>query len=59
MELELGPDSIPLLSPEVTIELGPDGVVASADEHDYVFEGDDVRALAAVKRTTAGSRPIC
>jgi len=58
MALELGPDSIPLLSPEVTVELGPESVVASADEHEYVFEGDEVRVLAAVKHRLDGSASI-
>lgn len=58
MELELGPDSIPLLSPEVTVELGKDSVVAGADDHEYVFEGDDVRVLAAVKHRLDGSASI-
>lgn len=58
MDLELGPDSIPLLSPEVTVDVGQEAVVASADEQEYVFVGDGARALAAVKHRLDGSASI-
>lgn len=58
MERDLGLESIPLLSPEVMIELGEHSVVASADEQEYVFEGEQVRVLSAVKHRLDGSASI-
>jgi pyrroloquinoline quinone (PQQ) biosynthesis protein C len=57
-DMELGPDSVPLLSPEVTIELDKGAVVASTDDQEYVFEGDGVRGLVTVKHRLDGSASV-